>query len=230
MVCRKGGPETTASVDQAITRGDSSGMALPHCVAPVHRQQFQIESRVVRFLALLAAVSLGRRRPRRDLEPDAGADASITALFEVTFSQRGLVLDAIDWTGPYPDSGAGVALNGGTNFSLPLALTPDVFDDGSATDIELGNDLADSTAEFTSGRLVTLTLTLPGDYVGGSPIDVAVEPGVFLDAQSPGAIDTNAGDPLSIAVVPEPGSALLLAGALGLACGRRCSMRRRTPL
>jgi len=151
------------------------------------------------------------------------SDFSNTALFQVVFSQPGLILQQYDWGVPYVRGSLDDLLNGSDSPSLPQAIENNSFGDDSAADIELSNAV-DGT-EFNGGLLATLEVTAPQDYMGASTINVDIVPDQFFNSREFGLVPASSGAPLLINVVPEPSAAAMLLFGLSLVLcrrGRRC--------
>jgi hypothetical protein len=146
------------------------------------------------------------------------ADSHDSAIFRVVFSQPGLVLESYQWHGNYgtnPDYDDSFPLLA----ELPLAVTAGVFPSlqfPGEVDVEMSN--LTEQGLFGEGTLVTLTLTIPGDFPEGT-FTVAVAPDTF-DGPG-GGVPTTPGSVLTVHIVPEPACLLTLAAAAPLLARRR---------
>jgi len=146
---------------------------------------------------------------------DSG-DELTSAIFRVEFFSPGLLrYDAYSWTSPFTNDTTWDDSKPGQG-ELPVILDEEtLFGDGypdDVVDIELSNvKQPGAGAAFTSGLLVTLTLSVPSGYVDGQQPIVRLVPEQFYSGHR--EIPTTAGPPLRI---PEPGCLGLL--ALGATC------------
>jgi hypothetical protein len=155
-----------------------------------------------------------------DLVLTSGAgDLHNAAVFQVEFSEPGLIYTGYEWQAPY--------LNGTLDdFSTPLAsdlpqaLTASTFNNPlrpGVVDVDLQNVLP-AGPDFGVGLLVRLFLTVPADYAGAPEIEIRAVP----DLLSLGFEDvpTSAGPALSI-FVPGPGTLMVSSGIMVAGLRRR---------
>lgn len=140
-----------------------------------------------------------------DAEPP---DFNTSAIFEVDFSELGLVYDSYTWGLPYQNGG-------GDDWSTPPG--------GPVTGRIYFENFAD-TGEFTVGVIVSLDLTVPLGFLGGQMSrDVVINaiPDTF-DYGGAESTLTYPGQPCTLhVIIPEPASLCLLTGGLALLRRRR---------
>jgi hypothetical protein len=120
-----------------------------------------------------------------NLTSDAG-DMCDSVIFDVSLSSPGLVLNEYVWGGAYYESGFDNS-------------TPQHFENFTLSD-----------PAFGTGRLLTLSMTVPSDYAPTSDlISVHVEPGTF--ALGTTTFTPIAGSDLKLTVVPEPATFFMAA-------------------
>jgi hypothetical protein len=148
------------------------------------------------------------------------ADTHTSALFQVRFTQPGLVMTSATWAAPY--------VTGGPNdFSvpavatLPVTLGPSTLAGGlyppGLTDIEFGNALVGQT--FSTGNIVSMSFTIPANFGYTGPIFISLNPDEMASGFS--VVPTSAGQVFRLdVVVPTPGVASL-AGIAGVMAMRR---------
>lgn len=124
-------------------------------------------------------------------------DINTSAIFEVGFSVPGLLYDSYTWAPPYQ--------NGGDDWSDPAGGT-------IASSIYFENFL--SSGEFTTGVIVSLSITVPQDFLGdldSRDVVITTIPDTFDTGIE--SVNTNFGPPCTVqVVVPEPATILLLLG------------------
>ena len=151
----------------------------------------------------------------------APADTHTSALFQMRFTQPGLVLNTIAWAAPYTTGGA-------FDFSLPapadlpLAITPGVLSGGlypqGLNDIELANALIGQT--YGTGTLVSLSFTIPANLGYTGPIFISLNPDEIASGFN--LVPTTAGQVFRLdVVIPSPATLALLAPWAMLARRRR---------
>lgn len=156
----------------------------------------------------------------------AAGDRHQAAVFRVVFSYAGLEYDAYAWAGPY-ENGTLDDFSTPDDSMLPLLLDADslagpAFPLG-VTDIEMQNVLPLGAPDFTSGKLLTLTLRVPLDWSGPDQVQINVVPDQFtrfVGGQEI-AVPAAAGTPFTL-VVPAPGI-----GAAGVFLMMAAGCRRR---
>lgn len=132
------------------------------------------------------------------------ADQSNSAVFRIVFSDPGLVLNSYTWKAPYTnplpvDDGSTPKLT-----ALPVTLTSSTYaTPGEPGTIDINLDHVLSSGKFTSGPLLTLTLTVPANYSGPGTISITPVPDTFADGF---ATVTTTGGPAFVLAVPEPSS------------------------
>ncbi len=150
------------------------------------------------------------------------SDTNTSAIFTVSFSQPGLQYDGHVWMSPY-DTASGDNNSQPANGSPPVLLDKNSYIAGSLdpdhVDVYFENFLSSGT--FTTGGLVRLTMTVPGNFPLGS-VKIAALPDTFDNGVS--TVPTTGGS-LTLNVVPEPSSLVLLACAV-LAVGLSLCRRR----
>lgn len=152
----------------------------------------------------------------------AANDKSNSAIFQVRFTEPGLMYEDYAWAAPYMDYDPLLPLDDSTPLlpDLPAEITPDLLSGPgylpNLSDVELSNVLLSGT--FGAGTLATLTLHVPENYGFVGSIYVSAAPDTFANGFS--VIPTTAGQVFELIVVPEPASVGLLLGLLPL-------MRRR---
>lgn len=153
------------------------------------------------------------------LDGPAGTQADF-ALFRLVFSVSNLEYDTgwYDWSSPFTTDGI-------DDFSSPSfdssgVIDADTFGDPfHAGDIDVAfENVSDSFGEyFTTGTILTFTLTVPETFeLGSFTIDFA--PDTFTEGAS--FVDATAGSGLTVNVIPAPSTAMLAALG-GLAMTRR---------
>jgi hypothetical protein len=149
-----------------------------------------------------------------------GADSHNSSLWSVTFSEPGLTYQSYDWQLPYVDGTSSDDSNPHAT-DLPTTITAASLNGPpGVVDIELTNRTPVAAPLFTTGNLITLSLTVPLTYSGSGTVLINVVPDTFANGFDD--IQTTAGQQFTLNVsVPEPATAgvLLLGGAL--LAGRR---------
>jgi hypothetical protein len=156
----------------------------------------------------------------------AAGDRHQAAVFQVVFSFAGLEYDAYSWAEPYAN-GTLDDFSTPDDSMLPLLLDADslsgpAFPTG-VTDIDMQNVLPLGAPDFTSGRIVTLTLRVPADWSGPDQVQISVIPDQFTRfvGGQEFAVPATAGTPFTL-VVPAPGI-----GAAGVMLMAAAGSRRR---
>lgn len=152
------------------------------------------------------------------------ADTHTSALFQVRFTQPGLVMTSLTWNNPY--------LTGGPfDFSVPSAaalqmnpvtLGPSTLEGGlyppGLTDIEFGNALVGQT--FSTGILATMTFTIPANFGYTGPIFISLNPDEMASGFN--VVPTTAPQLFRLdVIVPTPATAMLLLSLAPMATTRR---------
>lgn len=152
----------------------------------------------------------------------AANDKNNSAIFQVRFTEPGLIYEDYAWAAPYMDYDPLLPLDDSTPLlpDLPAEITPDLLSGPgylpNLNDVELSNVLLSGT--FGAGTLVTLTLHVPESYGFVGSLYISAAPDTFANGFS--VIPTTAGQVFELIVVPEPAAAGALLGLLPL-------MRRR---
>ena len=150
-----------------------------------------------------------------NLTSDA-ADYNYAAVFTVQFDTPGLVYGGHTWGSPYTTSSIyNVSKPSNTAVGAGMTLTTGSYVAGSgdpgAVDVYFENFL--DSGQFTTGNIVSLSLTVPSNFPTGTVLITAV-PDPF-DAFDNGAAIPTTGQTFTLNVVPEPASAGLM--LIGLA-------------
>ncbi|MCK4660068.1 MAG: PEP-CTERM sorting domain-containing protein [Phycisphaerae bacterium] len=136
------------------------------------------------------------------LASDAG-DVHDSAIFQVLFTEPGLMYESYDWSDPYTD---GPPYDDSTPdlSGLPLAIDEDTLAGpaypSGVVDVELSNVLIGST--FAEGTLVSLDLTVPDDYGFVGSVYIFALPDTF--AHGFDEIPITGGQGFELIVIPEP--------------------------
>jgi hypothetical protein len=151
-------------------------------------------------------------------------DSHLAAVFTVDFSQAGLLYNSHVWGAPY--STTSIDNNSKpSNSSLPVALSKNSyvagFQDAGTVDVYFENF---TDTPFSTGRIVTLDLTVPSTFPGGQ-VTIRALPDSFDNGVS--SIPLDGGGNFTLIVTPEP-SSLALAAIGTLLVAWTLSRRRRS--
>lgn len=151
----------------------------------------------------------------------APADVHTSAVFQVRFTEPGLILNAAQWASPYV-TGGDFDFSVPAPAELPLALAPDTLAGGvyppNLTDIELGNALIGQT--FSTGTIVTLNFSVPANFGYTGAVFISLNPDGLFNGFS--EVSTTAGQVFRLDVfVPQPASVIALLGPCLFTAGRR---------
>lgn len=158
----------------------------------------------------------------------ATLDRHQAAVFQVEFSAAGVEYQGYAWEAPY-QNGTLDDFSTPHSSSLPLLLDADSLTGPGrpmgVTDIDMQNVLPLGATDFTSGRLVTLTLRVPLDWSGPDQVLINVVPDQFtrFEGGQEIAVPTTAGTPFTL-IIPAPG-----VGAAAILVGLTALSRRRRP-
>ncbi len=131
------------------------------------------------------------------------ADQHNSAIFQLFFTEPGLVYQSYDWAAPYAD---GPPFDDSTPLlaDLPAALDADLLTGpghpAGVTDVELSNVLIGST--FGVGTLVSLDLLVPADFAFRGSLFIAAVPDTFADGFD--EIPAASGQVFELIIVPAP--------------------------
>jgi hypothetical protein len=132
-----------------------------------------------------------------------GEDSLNSAIFQVQFSQPGLIYQGYAWSAPFGNQTSDDDSKPLWS-QLPLQLQASSLQGGGypadTVDIELSN-VIDSQDHFLSGKLVQLAFEVPLDHPAGSLLFSPV-PDTF--AQGFNIIPSTAGSSFQLTIVPEP--------------------------
>lgn len=145
------------------------------------------------------------------LTSDTAADETDAVRIDVIFSLPGLRFDSVTWHDQFGEAGV---TTGNTPISLPAIISED---SRPGNDIDVRVEAITLSDPFTSGRFVSLGLTVPSNFTSNI---VTIGINQFLIDNDGAPVTTNVGPDLTLNVVPEPGSALLL-GVGGVLLGFR---------
>jgi hypothetical protein len=150
------------------------------------------------------------------LTRDNLSDSNTSAIFTVQFTKPGLILTNYAWAAPYT---TGTTDDKSIPKTLPIPILSETyvapFADAGTADVYFENFAISDN--FTTGTLLTMTLSVPGGF-GYGPITVSALPDTFDDGE---ANIVTAGQSATIAVVPEPTAVALGATVLSLILFRR---------
>ena len=141
-----------------------------------------------------------------------------SAIFQVRFTEPGLVLNSYAWDTPF---GTGDLFDDSTPKSdqLPLPIDGATHTDPQAPsliDIEFSN--VSIAGGYDTGDLVTISLTIPGSFGYTGPLFVSVSPDTFANGFD--ELIVEGGQVLQLNVIPAPASAIGFA-VLALGSTRR---------
>jgi uncharacterized protein (TIGR03382 family) len=152
------------------------------------------------------------------------ADTLTSAIFQIRFTQPGLVLTDYEWSAPFATGGI-FDDSKPQHAALPVPIVPTTLEGGlhppGLNDIEMSNVLIGMT--FGEGTLVHLDFTIPANFGYTGPIFISLNPDQIASGFN--EIESAGGQVfrLDVAEIPSPAAAPLL--LLAAAAGRR----RRTP-
>lgn len=156
-----------------------------------------------------------------------------SVVLRLDFDVEGLRFESgwFEWSTPFTTGGV-------DDFSVPAAnafgvIDQDTFADAlspSSIDTSFEN-LTDEFGDFfTTGTLISFTLSVPIDALPGTVYTISPVPDTFTNGAS--FVEAVAGSALSVNVVPEPTTLTLLLGGLcmlfGLRRQRECGARQRS--
>lgn len=150
----------------------------------------------------------------------AAEDTHDAAVFQLSFSSEGLLLNSYTWAAPYQTGTLEDASTPSPSL-LPVLITPQLLSGGSypfnVTDIEFSNITPQAGQFFNDGRLVTLSISVPANYSGPDSVTITPVPVEFVKGF--GLVTTVPGQSF-VLTIPEPSTlAFGISGLLLLMAG-----------
>ncbi|MBL8745784.1 MAG: hypothetical protein JNK58_05430 [Phycisphaerae bacterium] len=150
------------------------------------------------------------------------SDTHTSAVFQVRFTQPGLVLTNYQWDAPY-QTGSIFDDSKPAFADLPMPITPSTLQGGAyppgLNDLELSNVLIG--ANYGQGTIVRLNFTVPSNYGYTGPIFISLNPDQIASGFN--EVPTTAGQVfrLNVAEIPAPGASFLFFSIAAASFARR---------
>ena len=154
---------------------------------------------------------------------DASLPQFNSAIFQVRFTQPGLIFNDYVWDEPFNTGDLFDDSKPGRG-ALPMPIEGDTFEDPQSpglNDIEFSN--VSISGDYDSGDIVSLTLTVPQNYGHTGSLFVSVAPDTFADGFN--QLTVEGGQVLELTIIPAPSSSVILCAGIVFTSRRRGRVR-----